>query len=199
MRLAACTPALPLRIIRCMSSTRESRIQLSPVESTLCTLLDHTCRWVGATDPAVEIDGNIRRFSELRQGVRSELACEARIAGGWVRDKVCICLQLLQRASHDLDVSLSSVTGHVFALLLREYLFSDAFRNSSLADEVAKHMPDSSAESMSGIGRIAANPEQSKNLETATARVFGVELDFVNLRKEVYEGESRIPTMVRPH
>ncbi|WFD35731.1 CCA tRNA nucleotidyltransferase [Malassezia cuniculi] len=166
-----------------------TRIQLSPVESTICSLLDHTCRWIGATDPAIELDGAVRRFSELRHATESEIACEARIAGGWVRDK------LLHKASHDLDVSLSSVTGHVFALLLREYLYSDAYRNSPLAQQVAEHMPDSSAESMSGIGRIAANPEQSKNLETATARVFGVDLDFVNLRKEAYEGDSRIPTM----
>ena len=47
----------------------------------------------------------------------------------------------------------------------------------------------------SHIGKIAANPEQSKNLETATARVLGFDLDFVNLRKEVYEGTHRIPIM----
>lgn len=48
---------------------------------------------------------------------------------------------------------------------------------------------------MGRIGRIAANPEQSKNLETATARVLGLSLDFVNLRKETYSPGSRIPEM----
>lgn len=45
------------------------------------------------------------------------------------------------------------------------------------------------------IGVIAINPEQSKHLETATTKVFGLSLDFVNLRKESY-GQSRIPTIV---
>lgn len=189
MRLAAHFNTVPVRLVTRRMTTAEPRVNLSPVERTICSLLDNTCRWIGKADPAIEIDGSIRRFSEIRQPSHSSLACEARIAGGWVRDK------LLQRSSHDLDVSLSTVTGHAFAMLLREYLTSEEFRSSSLALEVEKNMPDSSATSMSGIGRIAANPEQSKNLETATARVFGVDLDFVNLRKEVYEGDSRIPTM----
>ena len=45
------------------------------------------------------------------------------------------------------------------------------------------------------IGIITANPSQSKHLETATMKVHGIEVDFVNLRaEEVYEGNSRIPT-----
>lgn len=35
---------------------------------------------------------------------------------------------------------------------------------------------------MSGIGVIKSNPENSKNLETATAKVNGYSIDFVNLR-----------------
>ena len=37
----------------------------------------------------------------------------------------------------------------------------------------------------STIGVIAANPEQSKHLETATMRLCNVEVDFVNLRSEL--------------
>lgn len=43
---------------------------------------------------------------------------------------------------------------------------------------------------------VCSNPEQSKHLETATMRVKGVWLDFVNLRAETYAQNSRIPTMV---
>lgn len=65
---------------------------------------------------------------------------------------------------------------------------------------------------MSRIGVIQANPDQviqslespsalltphqSKHLETATAKVNGMWIDFVNLRSEVYDPDSRIPMMV---
>jgi tRNA nucleotidyltransferase (CCA-adding enzyme) len=46
------------------------------------------------------------------------------------------------------------------------------------------------------IGVIKLNPEQSKHLETATLKVCGRSVDVNNLRSEVYEENSRIPTMV---
>lgn len=46
------------------------------------------------------------------------------------------------------------------------------------------------------VGVIAKNPEQSKHLEAATLTIFGLELDFVNLRSEEYTEDSRIPTVV---
>ncbi|WFD32462.1 CCA tRNA nucleotidyltransferase [Malassezia sp. CBS 17886] len=174
-------------------------LALTPSERLLCTLLDDTCVWMTRENPTVDIDGAVQTFMSLvnhpRQGA---LACEARIAGGWVRDKVRDCTgvgspQLLLRPSHDLDVSLSSLTGHTFALFLQAYLGSGAFSLSPLARDIGSH--SAQGESMSHIGRIAANPEQSKNLETATARVFGMDLDFVNLRKEEYIGDTRIPIM----
>ncbi|TFK30711.1 transfer RNA nucleotidyltransferase [Coprinopsis marcescibilis] len=45
------------------------------------------------------------------------------------------------------------------------------------------------------IGKIDKNPSQSKHLETATFKLFGLDLDFVNLRSEEYAGDSRIPTV----
>lgn len=42
---------------------------------------------------------------------------------------------------------------------------------------------------------IAKNPEKSKQLETVKAKIFGQEVDFVNLRTEVYQPGSRIPEM----
>ena len=49
------------------------------------------------------------------------------------------------------------------------------------------------------IGSITAieqNPEQSKHLETATFKIFGLDIDLVNLRSEEYAESSRIPSEV---
>lgn len=177
---------LPRVLPRAMS--KAPTLSLTPLESLLCGLLDHACRWMSDVDPQVECEGRTYSFSQLcRPGEPSKLRCEARIAGGWVRDK------LLELPSHDLDVSLSTLTGHNFALFLQAYLASDAFAATPLKAQMDAHAHGATA--ISHIGKIAANPEQSKNLETATARVLGLDVDFVNLRKEVYEGGSRIPIM----
>jgi len=42
---------------------------------------------------------------------------------------------------------------------------------------------------------IAKNSEKSKQLETVKAKIFGQEIDFVNLRTEIYQPGSRIPEM----
>ena len=176
----------PCVLPRAMSAV--PTLSLTPLESLLCGLLDHACRWMSDVDPQVECEGRTYSFSQLcRPNEPSALRCEARIAGGWVRDK------LLQLPSHDLDVSLSTLTGHNFALFLQAYLASDAFAATPLKATMDAHAHGATA--ISHIGKIAANPEQSKNLETATARVLGLDVDFVNLRKEVYEGGSRIPIM----
>ncbi|CAE7941303.1 CCA1, partial [Symbiodinium sp. KB8] len=49
-------------------------------------------------------------------------------------------------------------------------------------------------EAATRVAVIQANPEQSKHLETATTKVHGKEVDFVNLRCEEYAEDSRIPT-----
>ena len=162
-------------------------VTLTREEGFLCTLLDDACRWMQATNPSVDVDGTSRTYADLSHRPTATTPCEARIAGGWVRDK------LLGLPSHDLDVSLSSMTGHHFALFLKAYLESEVFPRTPLAREMQEAAPSHAR--ISHIGKIAANPEQSKNLETATARVLGFDLDFVNLRKEVYEGTHRIPIM----
>lgn len=168
----------------------EATLSLTATEGVLCALLDATCRWITEANPGVEVDGTVQTFEALqKKGMPQDgLGCEARIAGGWVRDK------LLHKQSHDLDVSLSTLTGYNFALFLRAYMDSETFRASPLSSELAA-LAERNTATMSQIGKIAANPEQSKNLETATARLLGLDLDFVNLRKEEYHGESRIPVM----
>jgi tRNA nucleotidyltransferase (CCA-adding enzyme) len=101
---------------------------------------------------------------------------EIRIAGGWVRDKI------LQHESHDVDVALNCMTGRAFATLVQIYMLS---------------LPSSSATTSQGpkIAVISANPAQSKHLETATMKLYGMDIDFVNLRaEEIYQPDSRIPT-----
>ncbi|KXS16817.1 hypothetical protein M427DRAFT_97543, partial [Gonapodya prolifera JEL478] len=92
------------------------------------------------------------------------------LAGGWVRDK------LLGIDSHDIDVVLDTMSGVDFASHLTTFLGS-------------RNMP------VDHLARIAANPDRSKHLETATGRVLGVELDFVRLRTERYAEDSRVPVV----
>lgn len=112
-----------------------------------------------------------------------------RIAGGWVRDKVSLyksdayvlselsALQLLDLPSNDLDVALTTPSGHSFAVDFVEYLKSC-------------NVPTTS------VGKVAANPDQSKHLETGTTKILGLECDFVGLRSETY-ADTRIPTSVK--
>lgn len=110
-------------------------------------------------------------FALLLAAVRAKgLQCTVRIAGGWVRDK------LMGRVSHDIDVVLDTMKGAEFASVLNEYM-------------------QTTGGSISSVAVIQANPEQSKHLETATARVLGLSLDFVHLRAETYTGDSRIPNV----
>jgi tRNA nucleotidyltransferase (CCA-adding enzyme) len=106
-----------------------------------------------------------------------------RWTGGWVRDK------LLGVGSHDVDVAINNMTGEHFGLKMLEYL--------KVPGNLEKH-DFGAAESgkiMSGLHTIKANPEASKNLETATIKVMGIDLDLVNLRKETYDEVSRNPQM----
>ncbi|WWC90000.1 uncharacterized protein L201_004930 [Kwoniella dendrophila CBS 6074] len=96
---------------------------------------------------------------------------ECRIAGGWVRDR------LLSLPSHDLDIALSIPSGHTFAVGFVNYLKTKDIATGS-------------------VGKVAANPDQSKHLETGTTRIMGLECDFVGLRSETY-ADSRIP-QVKP-
>ncbi|CAG8533943.1 1046_t:CDS:10 [Diversispora eburnea] len=48
----------------------------------------------------------------------------------------------------------------------------------------------------SNIHKIESNPDKSKHLETATTKLFGNEIDFVNLRNEEYNDFNRIPDKI---
>lgn len=95
-----------------------------------------------------------------------------RITGGWVRDK------LLGQGSHDLDIAINEMSGELFAHGLNDYLLQNYSKYN-----IKPH----------SIHKIDKNPEKSKHLETATTKLFGIEVDFVNLRSEEYTELSRIP------
>jgi tRNA nucleotidyltransferase (CCA-adding enzyme) len=87
--------------------------------------------------------------------------------------------QLLSLPSSDLDVTLSSISGFEFATAFTNYL-----------SQLQPPIPTRS------IGKVAANPDQSKHLETAATKILGLDLDFVALRSESYANGSRIPSEV---
>lgn len=102
-----------------------------------------------------------------------------RWAGGWVRDK------LLGTDSHDIDVAINVMTGVQFAQRMYDFCTTPS--------AIEKH-----AIGPSDIGnthRVSRNPEKSKHLEPAMVKIFGLDLDFVNLRKETYVDDSRNPTV----
>ncbi|KAG0335172.1 hypothetical protein BG004_000110 [Podila humilis] len=112
------------------------------------------------------LDKVAKRY-EMQEGKKVQL----RIAGGWVRDK------LLGLSCHDLDIGLDTMMGYDFAVLVNDYMHSIGHRKRTIA-------------------KIGTNPEKSKHLETATMIVLGMPLDFVNLRSEVYDDDSRIPSEI---
>jgi tRNA nucleotidyltransferase (CCA-adding enzyme) len=106
-----------------------------------------------------------------------------RWTGGWVRDK------LLGVPSHDIDVALSTMTGMQFGQAMQTFLKEHGakFEEDAVKQGINPQVKD--------IHKIAANPEKSKHLETITTKIFGLDVDFVNLRKEVYDEQSRNPQM----
>lgn len=90
-------------------------------------------------------------------------------------------LQLLGLPSSDLDITLSTCAGYPFAVAFTQYLTT---------------LPLDPPIPVRSIGKVNANPEQSKHLETATTNIMGLECDFVQLRSEVYADGSRIPTEI---
>eukprot|EP01017_Pseudomicrothorax_dubius_P029971 TRINITY_DN3685_c0_g1_i3.p1 TRINITY_DN3685_c0_g1~~TRINITY_DN3685_c0_g1_i3.p1 ORF type:complete len:528 (+),score=131.40 TRINITY_DN3685_c0_g1_i3:60-1586(+) len=111
-----------------------------------------------------------RIFDLLKEFVEvKKLGTTVRVAGGWVRDK------LLGLDCDDLDFALDNMMGEEFITKAREFL------------TVEKNLE------IHGFGVIKTNAEKSKHLQTATLQLFGQKVDFVNLRSETYEDNSRIP------
>lgn len=139
-------------------------IELTPRETQLKNLL---------VDVARRIDAVPLQPDEKKRDEPLVL----RWAGGWVRDK------LLGIESHDIDTAINNMTGETFALRMADMSRLPEVRESH------RLSPDD-------VGRlytVAKNPEKSKHLETASVKLCGLDVDFVNLRKETYTDDSRNP------
>ncbi|KAG2206749.1 hypothetical protein INT47_003691 [Mucor saturninus] len=127
----------------------------------------------------VELNETETKICSVLQGVTSFIHQQrpelplivSRIAGGWVRDK------LLGKECHDLDIAINDMMGYEYATYVNQYL-------------KAQGVP------VRSIAKIDSNPEKSKHLETATTKLFDQEVDFCNLRTEIYEQGSRIPSQI---
>lgn len=100
----------------------------------------------------------------------------ARVAGGWVRDK------LLGKPSKDIDITVDKMKGVQFAQKLQQY----AYMKWGNGQQVVGNIKDTTE-----------RPEQIKNLAVAFLRIYGQDVEILNLRgKEVYEEGSRNPISV---
>src|SRR4051812_21488395 len=118
---------------------------------------------------------DVARYIDESKGIKETI--ELRFAGGWVRDK------LLDIPSHDIDTAINAMTGLSFGLKMKEYLEDpENLKKYSLQPKDVRN-----------LHTIAANPEKSKHLETATTKILGFDVDFVNLRKETYSEGNRNP------
>ena len=78
------------------------------------------------------------------------------------------------KKSDDIDIALDNLTGEELAKMINDELYPGEEK----------------------FGVVAKNNEKSKHLETATMKISGVFVDFVNLRSETYTNDSRVPIIV---
>lgn len=108
------------------------------------------------------------------------------ITGGWVRDR------LLGIPSSDLDLALNKLTGREFGEFLRSFSAQPEIESKYRQKAASLGIPDPR---FTRFHVTEKNAGAAKNLETAGGKLFGLEVDLVNLRKEVYDGQSRNPEM----
>ena len=149
-------------------------------EKHVCFACRHTAT-MGKTILLDEKESALRRLLlDVAQFAGSSTGHDApqlRFTGGWVRDK------LLGFASEDVDIGINNMTGSQFGASLKQFVERDDFRDK---------YPEGT---LGSLAKIDANPEKSKHLETVTTKIFGLEIDLVNLRRESYTEQSRNPTM----
>lgn len=169
--------------------SRSVQLELTEVETKLRQLLLDVAAYIDEQPTlkdeatAVEVPENLAKEKIV-----------LRWTGGWVRDK------LLKVGSHDIDLAINKMTGEHFGLKLQEYLEipGNAEKHGLIEknDKTDKLSSKDKAKRVApGLHKIEANPEKSKNLETATTNIMGIDLDLVNLRKETYNEISRNPEM----
>lgn len=114
-------------------------------------------------------------FQLLMQVVRDKSPdVVLRAAGGWVRDKI------MNKDSQDIDIAVDRMSGQTFAIMVFEWMKAN--------DIPIDHK----------MTIVKSNPDKSKHLETTILPIYGISVDFVQLRKEIYDvngQQSRIPTI----
>lgn len=170
-------------------STKSVQLELTEVETKLRQLLLDVAAYIDE-QPTSNNDATAVEIPEHLKNQKIVL----RWTGGWVRDK------LLKVGSHDIDLAINKMTGEHFGLKMQEYLeIPGNAEKHGLIDKSDKTGTLSGQEKAKkiapGLHKIEANPEKSKNLETATTKIMGIDLDLVNLRKETYNEISRNPEM----
>ncbi|CAO2654688.1 Nn.00g114210.m01.CDS01 [Neocucurbitaria sp. VM-36] len=160
-------------------------LELTETESKLRQLLLDVAAFIDES-PSKEHATGVQVPDEL---VREKVVL--RWTGGWVRDK------LLRVGSHDIDLAINNMTGEHFGLKMQEYLEipGNAEKHGLIESSKELDAHDKAKKIAPGLHKIEANPEKSKNLETATTKIMGIDLDLVNLRKETYNEVSRNPQM----
>ncbi|RDA84087.1 hypothetical protein CP532_0477 [Ophiocordyceps camponoti-leonardi (nom. inval.)] len=121
-----------------------------------------------------------------KSGLPAAKNLEMWITGGWVRDR------LLGIPCSDVDIALSTMTGSQFGEALTEFFNLEA--NNRFRDQ-ASDLGLETTYVFTGFHTTKQNLRKSKNLETTIGKVFGLDVDLVNLRKEVYDDDSRTPIM----
>jgi hypothetical protein len=173
------------------SDSNPTTLELTEIETKLRNLLLDVAAYIEETPASGDIDTAVKVPEEF-----TKEKTVLRFTGGWVRDK------LLGVGSHDIDVAINNMTGEHFGLKMIEYLEipGNAAKHGlePKEEETVKAKPTKEGKGRKvapGLHKIEANPEKSKNLETATTKIMGVDLDLVNLRKETYNEISRNPQM----
>lgn len=168
-----------------------TELQLTEVEATFKSLLLDVAKHIDQSPASENFEGQVSLPAEL-----AKQPLVLRWTGGWVRDK------LLGVPSHDIDVAINKMTGYQFGLRMKEYLEIPGNLEKYGLDAVAQNDKQSQkagatdkSKTVGGLHKIEANPEKSKHLETTTVRILGLDVDFVNLRKETYSDDSRNPQM----
>jgi tRNA nucleotidyltransferase (CCA-adding enzyme) len=161
------------------------QLELTEVESKLRQLLLDVATYIDDAPAKEDITG-VKVPEDL-----AKQKTTLRWTGGWVRDK------LLKIGSNDIDLAINNMTGEHFGLKMLEYLKvpGNAEKHDLLEKGHKSTGQDKSQAIAPGLHKIEANPEKSKNLETATTKIMGIDLDLVNLRKETYNEVSRNPEM----
>ena len=135
------------------------------------------------TDPYIKFDDQEQKIILfIKSGLdyienKYNVVIDARIAGGFVRDKIS------GRESKDIDIALSNISGLSFAQKLKEY--DEKNRLGATGDIYST--------SLLKVKDENANIPDSAKLEVASLTIYGLPVEFVSLRTEIYDSESRTP------